>query len=257
MFFQILESSSSGNCSFLECDGVRILIDAGIGIRKIGSFLAQRSLKLSDLDAVFVTHEHIDHYKSLRCFAGEGVKIFANRPTAEGVQYKDSETKRLDWHLFETGTNFDFYGVGVSSFSIPHDTSDPVGFTFSFGGENLVYATDLGKVTLSVKDVVSRADVLVLESNYCPRMLDNSNRPFSLKSRIKSSYGHLSNSDAISVLRGLPERVKKVYLSHISKQCNSPEHIAELLAQSDIPRETLAKIEIVSPFAKQSTPFEF
>ena len=100
MFFQIIESSSSGNSSFLECDGVRILIDAGVGITKIKNFLNSRNLKLNDLDGVFITHDHSDHFSSLKSFENSGVKIYANRPTAEGVQYKSPRTKNLNWNLF-------------------------------------------------------------------------------------------------------------------------------------------------------------
>ncbi len=254
MIFQIIESSSSGNCSYLECDGVKILIDAGIGIRKICAYLSARGVSLEDLDGVFVTHEHTDHYAALRHFANCGVKVFANRPTAECVQYKDSATKKLNWNLFETGGGFDFYGVDVSSFSIPHDTSDPVGFTFSFGGKKLVYATDLGKVTDSVRSISCGADILVLESNYCPVMLNRSNRPFHLKNRIKSAYGHLSNAEAISLLSELSSsNIEQIFLAHVSKECNTVEHISELLRDSNICAGVLDKIEVVSPFSKASS----
>ncbi len=255
MIFQIIESSSSGNCAFLECDGVKLLIDAGIGIRKITSYLASRGVSLEDLDGVFITHEHSDHFASLRHFSGKSVKVFANRATAECVQYKDSDTKKLNWNLFETGAEFDFYGIGVSSFSIPHDTSDPVGFKFVSNDKTLVFATDLGKVPNEVCALSKEADVLVLESNYCPVMLERSNRPYHLKNRIRSAYGHLSNADAILLLKDLPERVEKVFLAHISKECNSVEHICQLLNGSDIPSSVLHKIEVVSPFGKCSSEF--
>ncbi len=254
MIFQIIESSSSGNCSYLECDGVKILIDAGIGIRKICAYLSTRGISLEDLDGIFITHEHTDHYCALRHFANCGVKVFANRPTSECVQYKDPSTKKLNWNLFETGSSFDFYGVEVSSFPIPHDTSDPVGFTFSFGGKRLVYATDLGKVTEAIRSISCNADVLVLESNYCPVMLNRSNRPFHLKNRIKSAYGHLSNAEAISLLCELSSsNIEKIFLAHVSKECNAVEHICELLRDSEICNRLLERIEVVSPFSKASS----
>ena len=256
MIFQIIESSSSGNCAFLECDGVKILIDAGVGIRKIRSFLSEYGLNTEDLDGIFITHEHVDHCASLRHFAGSKVKVYANRPTAEYIQYKESATKKLNWNLFETGGDFDFYGVAVESFSIPHDTSDPVGFSFAFGGKQLVYATDLGKITDTVRSFVQKANILVLESNYCPVMLDNSNRPYSLKNRIKSPYGHLSNAEAISLLGEISSNIDRVFLAHISKQCNNVEHINELLNSSNVDSSVLSKVEIVSPFSKSSSRYE-
>ncbi len=258
MIFQIIESSSSGNSSFLECDGVRILIDAGVGITKIRSYLSSRKLSVDDLDAVFITHEHIDHFAALRSFCKYNVKIYANRATAECIRYKHNDMKKLDWNLFETGSEFDFYGIKVMPFSIPHDTSDPVGFCFLHDDKRLVYATDMGKVTYSVRDFVSQADVLVLESNYCPRMLENSDRPYYLKARIKSPNGHLSNIDTIELLKSsVSSNVKKIFLAHISKQCNDLNHIVDLLENSNLDNSILQKIELVSPFAKPSSCFEF
>ena len=257
MQFQIIESSSSGNSAFFEADGVKILIDAGVGIKKIKRYLDAQNLALEDLDGVFITHEHSDHFQSLHCFAGTSVKVFANRATAECIRYKDADTKKLNWQIFDTGRDFDFYGIDVSTFSIPHDTSDPVGFRFVHAGKTLVYATDLGKITNSIRDIATRADVLVLESNYCPVMLERSNRPYRLKCRIRSTNGHLSNADAISLLRELPQNVERVFLAHVSRECNAPEHIAELLSQSDLPPERLSKIEIVSPFNKSSSFLSF
>lgn len=256
MFFQIIESSSSGNSSFLECDGVRILIDAGVGITKIKKFLNSRNLKLDDLDGVFITHDHSDHVGSLKSFENSGVKIYANRPTAEGVQYKLPKTKNLNWNLFETGCQFDFYGIDVLTFSIPHDTSDPVGFSFCHNNTRLVYITDIGKPTHSIRDIVSSADILVLESNYCPVMLQRSTRPQYLKDRIMGSWGHLSNADAIDILHHCNSNVKRIYLSHISRECNNIDHINNLLLSSDLDATLLEKVEIVSPFSTLSSCFE-
>ncbi len=254
MFFQIIESSSAGNCAFAESESVRFLIDAGIGVRKIQSYLEKRGLNLYDIDAVFITHEHIDHYRALKSFKGYPVKIFANQLTAESIQYLDSATKSLNWNLFNTGQSFEFMGIEVSPFSVPHDTSDAVGYRFCMEDKNLVWATDLGKLTHSLRDVASRAQILVLESNYCPRMLDNSNRPYHLKTRIKGSHGHLSNADAIALIENLDKDfIEKIYLAHISRECNSVSHIDELL--SDI-GDIRAKIEIVPP-QQGSTPLFF
>lgn len=257
MFFQIIESSSSGNSAFLECDGVRILIDAGARVRKIKSFLRERKLSIEDIDAIFITHEHTDHFQSLHSFADVNAKVFANRTTAEYIQYKEPSTKKMQWHLFETGQSFNFYGVDITSFSIPHDTSDPVGFTFTHNGKKLVYATDLGKVTHSVRDIASSANVLVLESNYCPLMLERSSRPYSLKTRITGSCGHLSNADAIALIETLPQSIERIFLSHISRQCNDVNHIVELLTKSNISEGLLSNIEVVSPHSESSSAYEF
>lgn len=254
MFFQIIETSSAGNCAYLEHNGVNILIDVGIGIRKIESYLAGRSLQLDDIDAIFVTHEHIDHRKSLKYFANKRTRIFANRLTAESIVSLDSATKGLLWNFFENGYAFEFNGIGVCAFSVPHDTSDSVGYQFSIDGKNLVWLTDLGSPTHLVRDMARLANILVLESNFCPRMLENSTRPYSLKKRIKSKHGHLSNADAIGIIKELSEElIERIFLAHISRECNSVEHIAELLEDVGEMRE---RIEIVRPLC-QSSVIEF
>lgn len=256
--FQIIESSSAGNCAFLQYAGINILVDAGVGVRRISAYLASMGLEIGDIDAVFITHEHSDHCKALKNFTKySGIKVFANRLTAESIRYLMPETKTLNWQIFETGSSFDFYGISVAPFSIPHDTSDAVGYCFGCGNRNLVWMTDLGKVTLAARDVALRANVLVLESNYCPVLLDNSSRPYSLKMRIKSSHGHLSNADAIELMAALDaSKVEKIFLAHISKECNNMDHIRELLESSGRLSAILNKIEIVSPFSKRSSVFE-
>ncbi len=255
MFFQIIETSSAANCAFVECGNVRFLIDAGVGIKKTREYLSKKNLDLDGIDAVFITHEHGDHCRALQYFRACGAEIFANQPTAECIWRSFPETKWLNWKIFSTGEPFEFAGIKVSPFSVPHDASDAVGYGFDLGGKNLVWATDMGKTTLPVRYAASRAQILVLESNYCPRMLDNSARSPGLKKRIKGSHGHLSNSDAVRLLESLDAAVvDKVYLAHISRECNSIAHIKDLL--SEVPSPVREKIEIVPPL-KESLPFSF
>lgn len=253
MFFQIIETSSAGNCAFLSVDGTNILIDAGLTVKKTKSYLKTLGLSTSDIDAVFITHEHIDHRRALPSFAECNTKIFANALTAESICYLDQDTRNLHWRIFETGVPFEFNGIRILPFPIPHDTNEAVGYKFEFGKHNLVWMTDLGSIPDSVKSAAQEADILVLESNYCPVMLEHSKRPYKLKKRIQSRHGHLSNADAIFLLSSLdPSKLIKVYLAHISRECNSIEHIGELLQPLGSMKDI---IEIVSPFSASSKPF--
>ena len=99
--------------------------------------------------------------------------------------------------------------------------------------------------------------MLVLESNYCPLMLERSSRPYSLKTRITGSCGHLSNADAIALIETLPQSIERIFLSHISRQCNDVNHIVELLTKSNIPEVLLSNIEVVSPHSESSSAYEF
>ena len=248
MFFQIIETSSAGNCAFMRYGSSNILIDAGVGIRKIESYLKTMDMTPADIDAIFITHEHIDHCRALKSFKKYRTHVFSNRLTGESIRCSEPDTKQLEWSIFEDGASFEFSGLTVSAFSTPHDSSDSVGYCFKGSQKCLVWMTDLGKVTFLAKDFAQCAQILVLESNYCPRMLENSSRPYSLKTRIKGSHGHLSNADAIGLLKTLDsKRLEKIYLAHISRECNSVELIRELL--SDV-GDVFSKIEIVSPFSE-------
>ena len=233
-----------------------MLVDCGMSGRQVLDALCVAGLDPADLKALLITHEHSDHCKALKSFKNaRQVKVFANRLTAESIQYLEPDTKKLKWQVFENGSPFDFCGIKVTAFSIPHDTSDAVGYKFGFEGRNLVWMTDLGKLTHLARDMARQAHILVLESNYCPKMLENSNRPYSLKQRIKSPHGHLSNLDALELLKSLdPSVVEKIYLAHISKECNSVSRISELLCDAG---GICSHIEIVPPFSVCSTPLEF
>ncbi len=247
--FQVISSSSNGNCSLLEYKESKVLIDAGIGIRSLEKFLEQKNLAVSDINAIFITHEHGDHCKMLNCLSKyQNLCVFANEMTAEMVMAKFPKAKNLHWKIFHTGDLFEYGEMKVQSFSVPHDANDTVGYKFDCGGENFVWMTDLGYVSQNCLNMAKLANLLVLESNYDPQMLENSTRTYSLKRRIRGSSGHLSNDDALSLLQQLDfEKLRKVYLAHVSRECNNTALIAEkikLLGQN------ACKIEIVNPFTE-------
>ncbi len=239
--FQILGSSSSGNCALLRTGHSKVLIDAGFSGKRICGMLAEVGESLDTLDAVFLTHEHTDHAQGIRGLSKRAdLPVFANRDTAEAVQAK--LTKRPSWHLFETGTTFKFRDLEIHAFSIPHDAYDPVGYTFHWGEEgdlfsppkSLAWVTDLGYVPPHVHEHIRSVQTLVLEANYDESLLDqDTKRPWSTKQRIRGRHGHLSNEHALEVLRNLngSSKVEKVYLAHLSKDCNTLDKVENMLSQ--------------------------
>ncbi len=223
--FQIIGSSSSGNCAVLRSPACTVLIDAGFSGKKIQSGLSELGLSLRDIDAVFFTHEHQDHCAGAGALSREEhLCFFANRLTADGIDRKCG--RRLEWQFFETGTAFEFCDLRVSAFPIPHDTNDPVGFVFSCGEtagttEKLAWVTDCGKITNPVRRAVADVDTLVLEANYDEKMLNASARPIELKARIRGTHGHLSNDAVAEFLRDYENpRLERLYFAHVSKECN-------------------------------------
>ncbi len=255
--FQVIASSSDGNASILEFGNKKILIDAGFQITGTKKFLLSKNLTIEDIDAIFITHDHGDHCKALESFSHlSRLKVFANRQTKERIVSRYPKTKSLAWNLFSTSDTFIYEDALVNAFALPHDADDTVGYKFTVGKKNLVYATDLGKVTTLVSEIVKTANILVLECNHCPDMLENSPRPMNLKARVKGNFGHLSNQDAINLLTLLDSNfVEKIYLTHISKDCNDLALISNLLENS-LSKDLLSKVEIVCPHKGLSQIYE-
>lgn len=224
--FQIIGSSSSGNCAVLRSPDCTVLVDAGLSGKKIANGLAALGMTLRDVDAVFFTHDHTDHCAGMRGIGGEEhLEFFANRLTAGAIDRRFD--RRFRWQFFETGTSFDYCGLRVSAFPVPHDTNDPVGFVFSCGEtpgttEKIAWVTDCGKITNVVRRAVADADALVLEANYDEAMLSAAARPAGVKARIRGTHGHLSNDAAAEFLRDYEnDRLEHLLLAHVSRECNA------------------------------------
>lgn len=230
MRFSILGSGSAGNSALLRTDNTRVLLDAGFSARRLAGLLAEAGEKLENLDAIFLTHEHSDHAAGLTGLARFPLlKVFANRATADKVQA--GLRHRVAWHHFETGATFRFRDLEVSSFAVPHDAQDPVGFLIAHGEDDLLsprrrlaWLTDLGHAPAHVRERIREADVLVVEANHCPQMLEaDTRRPWSTKQRISGRHGHLSNTAARELLESAASpRWRHVFLTHLSRDCNSP-----------------------------------
>jgi len=220
----ILGSGSAGNCAYVETDETRILIDAGFSLRQIRRRLALIGRGAENLTGILITHEHSDHVQGL---AGLGEKlqvpVYCNRPTQEAIQ--DQLQTKLDCRLFATGATFEVGDVKVETFNVPHDAQDPVGFLLHTPGGNIGFLTDLGHATKLVLERVRRANVLVLEANHDVKMLqDCPHRPWSLKQRILSRHGHLSNEAAAEAAEQIMSaELRHLYLGHLSRECNRPE----------------------------------
>jgi phosphoribosyl 1,2-cyclic phosphodiesterase len=239
--FRILGSSSSGNCALLQTAHTKVLLDAGFSARRIEQMLASAGESIESIDAVFLTHEHGDHAQGLRGLAKRAdLPVYANRDTADAVQAKYCR-KRVNWQHFQTGTAFPFRDLQVRSFRLPHDAFDPVGFIFSWGDDgdlftppgSLAWITDLGYVPAHVREHIREVETLVIEANYDDELLErDERRPWSIKQRIRGRHGHLSNAATYEMLEEiLPEsRLKKVYLAHLSKDCNRVPLVQEKFA---------------------------
>ncbi len=209
-----------------------MLVDAGFSGRQIRERLASIGRTPEMLSGILLTHEHSDHTKGLKVIAVKlGIPVYCNRLTLEEVE-SQVECK-FDARVFQTGESFEAGGVSVESFSISHDALDPVGFVVHTDAGKVGFLTDLGHATRLVTDRVRGVTVLVLETNYDRKMLqEDTKRPWSIKQRILSRHGHLSNDAAAAAMEAIvSDRLEHVFLAHLSRDCNSPERAHQAVAE--------------------------
>ena len=222
----VLGSGSSGNTAVLRSGDTAILLDAGLSARKTLQRLAAVGLEPAQISAILLTHEHGDHagglpvlLQTLRC------PVYATRLTAEEVRSQDPRNAAAEWRLFATGNSFTLESYEVTAFSVPHDAADPVGFNIRCESVSIGILTDLGHVTNSVLHHVNGADCLFVEANHDEQLLQSdTKRPFSIKQRIMSPHGHLSNRAAAELVgKARSARLRRVVLGHLSRDCNTAE----------------------------------
>jgi phosphoribosyl 1,2-cyclic phosphodiesterase len=220
----ILGSGSSGNCAYLETAGTRLLIDAGLSARQIRQRLLAIGRAPEGLHGILITHEHADHVQGLGVLAAKlNLPVYCNRPTRDAIAAQFHLA--FDFRLFATGATFDVGDVSVDTFSVPHDACDPVGFLLRTPAGAIGFLTDLGHATKLVIERVRAAHVLALETNHDVKLLqEDPRRPWSLKQRILSRHGHLSNEAAAAVAAQIASaELRHLYLAHLSADCNRPE----------------------------------
>lgn len=227
----ILGSGSAGNCALVETDRTRLLIDGGLNAKQITMRLEQCGVTPEQIDGILITHEHSDHMCGLDVWCKKhGTPVYCNRLTAEALRYlmkerAEGKGKPWDWRIISTGSEFEIGGIGVQCFPIPHDAAEPVGFALHHSGASLGFLTDLGLATKLVYERMRKVQTIVIETNHDEKLLqDDTRRPWSVKQRIMSRHGHLSNTAAAAVLGDLlGGNLRRAVLGHLSRDCNRPD----------------------------------
>ncbi len=247
MRFAVLGSGSGGNATIVECDGKYLLVDAGLSAKQLHLRLDALGVDPQELTGILLTHEHGDHVRGLDVFLRKcRVPVVASVMTGRVVQ--ESLGSQAQWVAFESGQKFSWEGFEISTFALPHDAVEPVGYVIARGERSVGVATDLGHVTGPIKEILQGVEGLVLEANYDWPMLEaDTKRPFSTKNRISSQHGHLSNDQAAELVAALvPEGLKRVVLGHLSGDCNCPVKAVEVV------REKIGGVELKICAASQN-----
>jgi phosphoribosyl 1,2-cyclic phosphodiesterase len=304
MRMTVLASGSKGNSTVISSSRTRVLVDAGLSCRELLRRMAAANEDPATLDAILITHEHLDHVAGLAVLARRlRVPVFFTAPThrawvrmltprttmsyakwmekmaaekaarAEAADLAElaaagddagSEALEAEAQLpvepemeadgglekatvkadpaflpaveyFEAGKNFAIGDIGITPFTVPHDAADPCGFVFQAEGIRMALATDLGYMPPNVKEALRGIDVLLLESNHDLEMLRDGPYPWSVKQRVLSRVGHLSNDATAEFLAGdYDGGAAYIVLGHLSESNNAPE-LARIAAERAAP----------------------
>ncbi len=232
--FCSLGSGSSGNATLVEATSgittTRLLIDAGFSLRELETRLARAGLAPSDLDAVFVTHEHSDHIGCAVTLAERhDLPIWMSRGTWRAIA-ESAPPARLSF-----ARDGDTIAVGdlvLRPFTVAHDAAEPLQLRCSDGDHCLGVLTDLGSITEHMLESIAGCSALILECNHDEAMLAASRYPPSLKARIGGRYGHLSNGLAVEVLGSVGPGLARLVAAHLSRENNRPDLVRHALAGS-------------------------
>ena len=226
MLFCPLCSGSSGNASFLESGGTRILIDAGLSAKRIAGLLDEIGIDVATVNAILVTHEHSDHISGVGVLSRKyRIPVYANAECFNAMPASTREKiPAACIRLFETDHLFFLSGLQILPFSTPHDSARSVGFSILSEGCKCTVMTDIGHVDERLLSIAADSDLLLIEANHDVDMLIAGGYPYALKKRILSGRGHLCNEDCAAALIALHDRgVRNVILGHLSKENNSPD----------------------------------
>ena len=233
-----LASGSKGNASVLGTPKGNVLFDAGISAKLLKERLATTGIPLESIQGIIISHEHQDHIAGIKTLSSRySIPIIANYATAEAIVESIGECPPFT--IFTTGEPFEFLGLEIHPFSVQHDGVDPTAFTVKTGDTKIGICTDIGFVTGSVRHELRDCHVLYIEANHEPSLVHASSRPEIYKRRVLSRTGHLSNEEAARLICDVAHPgLQKVYLAHLSSECNTHETakrvVSEFLQQRGI-----------------------
>lgn len=219
-----LYSGSKGNCVLIETEKAKILIDAGKSARALCQALGSVGLDFSNIDAIFITHEHTDHVSALEVLLKKHQKpVHIVGISAQKLLLRSAGNIESSLCIHPPKFSVEVGDMTVESFPTPHDSEFSVGYRIAVGDTCIGYATDIGYVTDEIRENLSGCESVVLECNHDVDMLMNGAYPYDLKLRIRSNRGHLSNRDCADLAADLCLiGTKNILLAHLSEENNDP-----------------------------------
>ena len=236
MKFISFGSGSSGNCAYVGTPTEGVLIDAGVDMKKVFDTLKVNGIEPGMVKGVCLTHDHGDHVRYAYTYVRKyrHLKIYCTPRVLNGMLRRHNISRRIrESHvpIFKE-IDFSLAGMKITAFEVPHDGTCNSGFFIENGELKFTIATDLGHINDRAEFYLSKANFMMLESNYDHAMLLNGSYPEYLKSRILNETGHLDNHDAATFVRDhYSPQLKYVFLCHLSNDNNTPEKAINEFAQ--------------------------
>lgn len=227
-------SGSCGNCYYITNGRDALLLDAGIGIRKMKKSMRDYGIDARKIRAILVTHDHADHTCAAGYISSEyQIPVYSTQKVSDGIRRNFRTKRKVEeryCRIFDIETPFEVSSFRISPFPIPHDASENVGYFIQSDDDTFTLMTDVGAQTPVIKDYISRSRNLVIEANYDPAMLEMGRYPAYLKERIKSGTGHLSNHQTAQLLtENYHKDLQHIWLCHLSEENNHPDLVRKVI----------------------------
>ena len=250
-----LYSGSTGNSFFVQTEDTKLLIDAGVSCKKIESALDSLNISPNDIDAVLITHEHIDHTKSIGVLSAKyKIPIYANSETWNSLLKTNSKLSNSNINFFNNDKSFELNDLKIIPFSTPHDAANPCGFNIFKDNKKVSIATDLGHISSDIIKCLENSSLLMLEANYDSDVLKYSSYPYLLKKRISGPNGHLENCiTGKTIAHLINSGLQKALLIHLSKENNFPE-LAYQTVIEELKKQNYSKNDIFFNVAPRDIP---
>lgn len=255
MIFCSLYSGSSGNSIFVGNNNSKVLIDAGMSGKHIENALKEIEENPNGLDGIFITHEHIDHIKGVGVLSRKyNIPIYANAETWDKLKGTIGNVKEENIKII-TNNKIEIKDMLITRFDIPHDAVKPSGYTVEINNKKVGIATDLGHFTKEISDNIKDCEVILLESNHDIEMVKFGPYPYSLKRRILSNVGHLSNEDCgRAIIEIMGDKQKKIILGHLSHNNNYPDLAYETVKNILLEEKMSLEKDIFLELARRDGP---
>ncbi len=256
--FSVLGSGSKGNAILIKAGNDTVLLDPGLSTKQLELRMRAVDCEPSDIKHICITHEHSDHVQGLKVFGKRyPSKIYITHNNYRWCLSKNEEVYKAagfqsKFCIIEPKQTFKVGELKITAFRVNHDAVEPVVYRFDYKGKSFGVLTDLGEFSSELLTAFAQVDALILETNYDDDLLtSDTKRPFALKQRIASAYGHLSNSEAAKVLSTIIKhnqgRLENLILAHLSSDCNTPDLAREAVSHilQKAPQEI--KCQVASP----------